>query len=117
MRPMRAALLIPGLALAATLSACSNLRPGAASAAQLNAIPHLPAISSSSTAPAKVDFTTQIRPILEARCQPCHFNGGKMYARLPFDRPETIKSLGTKLFTRIKGEKEQQLIKEFLAQP
>jgi len=40
-----------------------------------------------------------------------------MYARLPFDRPETIKSLGTKLFTRIKGEKEQQLIKEFLAQP
>jgi hypothetical protein len=39
-----------------------------------------------------------------------------MYQRLPFDRPETIKTLGTKLFTRIKDEKEQQLIRDFLAQ-
>jgi hypothetical protein len=39
-----------------------------------------------------------------------------MYERLPFDRPETIKQLGTKLFTRIKDEHEQRLIREFLAQ-
>lgn len=39
-----------------------------------------------------------------------------MYDRLPFDRPETIKTLGTKLFTRIKDEKEQRLIQEFLSQ-
>ena len=39
-----------------------------------------------------------------------------MYARLPFDRPETITKLGTKLFTRIKDEKEQQLIRDFLTQ-
>lgn len=39
-----------------------------------------------------------------------------MYERLPFDRAETIKTLGTKLFTRIKDEKEQHLIREFLAQ-
>ena len=37
-----------------------------------------------------VDFQTQIRPILEKRCQPCHFAGGKMYARMPFDKPQTI---------------------------
>jgi len=39
-----------------------------------------------------------------------------MYERLPFDRPETIKKLGTKLFTRLKDEKEQRLIQEFLSQ-
>jgi len=65
---------------------------------------------------AKVDFSTQIRPILEAKCQPCHFNGGKVYQRMPFDRPETIKTLGAKLFTRIKDENERRLIRDFLAQ-
>jgi len=69
-----------------------------------------------SPSPAKIDFATQIRPILEARCQPCHFNGGKVYHRMPFDRPETIKALGTKLFTRIRDENERQLIRQFLAE-
>jgi len=64
----------------------------------------------------RIDFPAQIKPILEARCQPCHFSGGKVYDKMPFDRPETIKTLGTKLFTRIKDEREQQLIREFLAQ-
>lgn len=64
----------------------------------------------------KVDFYTQIKPIFEARCQPCHFNGGKVYSQMPFDRPETIRTLGTKLFTRIKDENERRLIREFLEQ-
>ncbi|HUS12807.1 MAG TPA: hypothetical protein VMZ30_20220 [Pyrinomonadaceae bacterium] len=67
------------------------------------------------TAP-RVDFATEIRPILEARCQPCHFSGGKVYAKMPFDRPETIKTMGTKLFTRIKQENERRVIRDFLAQ-
>ncbi len=66
--------------------------------------------------PAKVDFATNVRPILDPKCQPCHFNGGTMYQRLPFDRPETIKTLGTKLFTRIKDENERQIIRAFLTQ-
>ena len=61
-----------------------------------------------------VEFARDIRPILEKRCQPCHFSGGKMYASLPFDRPETIDRLGTRLFTRIKKENEQALIRAFL---
>jgi hypothetical protein len=65
---------------------------------------------------AKVDFVKQIKPIFEARCQPCHFPGGTMYQRLPFDRQGTITALGTKLFTRLKDEKEQGLIRTFLAQ-
>jgi hypothetical protein len=60
-------------------------------------------------------FTTSVRPILERRCQPCHFPGGKMYERLPFDRPETIVKLGTKLFTRIKDEKDRDVIRKFLS--
>ena len=66
--------------------------------------------------PPSVDFAKQIRPILEERCQPCHFQGGKMYSRLPFDRPQTIVRLGTKLFTRIHDEKPRDLIRQFLAQ-
>lgn len=62
-----------------------------------------------------VEFQTSILPILQARCQPCHFEGGKMYRALPFDRPETIYKLGEKMFTRIKDPKEQQLLRTFLA--
>lgn len=64
---------------------------------------------------AKPDFDAEIKPIFQARCQPCHFRGGKVYEKLPFDKPETVTKLGTKLFTRIKDEKEQRLIQEFLA--
>ncbi len=65
---------------------------------------------------ASVDFQSEILPILEARCQPCHFPGGKMYDRLPFDRPETLYLLGTKLFTRIRDADEQALLRDFLEQ-
>jgi hypothetical protein len=75
-----------------------------------------PGNSGGTTKETKIDFPTQIKPIFEARCQPCHFSGGKVYSRMPFDRAETIKTLNTKLFTRIKDEKERQLIRDFLAQ-
>jgi hypothetical protein len=65
--------------------------------------------------PPAVDFAKQIRPIFEQRCQPCHFPGGKMYERLPFDRPQTIVKLGPKVFTRIRDEKQRELIRQFLA--
>lgn len=39
-----------------------------------------------------------------------------MYERLPFDQPETIRTLGERLFTRIKEEEQQALIRTFLAQ-
>jgi hypothetical protein len=63
-----------------------------------------------------VSFALDVRPILEARCQPCHFAGGRMYEKLPFDREETIHRLGSRLFTRIKADDEQQIIRVFLAQ-
>ena len=39
-----------------------------------------------------------------------------MYGRLPFDKPETIRQLGERLFTRIKAENEQAVIRQFLSQ-
>lgn len=65
---------------------------------------------------ARVDFESQLKPIFKSKCMPCHFSGGKMYDRLPFDKPETIRKLGTRLFTRIKDENERRLIEEFLTQ-
>jgi hypothetical protein len=65
--------------------------------------------------PARVEFQRDVRPILEQHCQPCHFPGGKMYAHLPFDKAETVDKLGTKLFTRIKKESEQKVIRAYLA--
>ena len=64
----------------------------------------------------RVDFDTQLKPILQSKCMPCHFSGGKMYDRLPFDKPAAIKKLGTRLFTRIKDEHDRKLIEDFLTQ-
>ncbi|HEV8659647.1 MAG TPA: hypothetical protein VGS96_13620 [Thermoanaerobaculia bacterium] len=63
----------------------------------------------------RVSFEKTVRPILEQRCHPCHFSGGKMYQRLPFDNPATIVKLGTKLFTRIRDEQSREAIRAFLA--
>ena len=71
---------------------------------------------SSSSAKARVDFDTQLKPIFQSKCMPCHFSGGQMYDRLPFDKPATIRKLGTRLFTRIKEENDRRLIEDFLTQ-
>jgi hypothetical protein len=84
------------------------------------AVAHAPAAASmpalGGRAPASVDFGTQIQPMLEARCRPCHYPGGSVYKQLPFDRAATVVRLGEKLFTRIKDEDQRRTIREFLAQ-
>ena len=65
---------------------------------------------------ARVDFDTQVKPIFKSQCTPCHSNGGQMYDKLPFDKPETIRKLGVKVFTRIKGPDDRKLIEAFLTQ-
>jgi hypothetical protein len=107
---MRIGVFIFALALIITGCGCSCMNAGTKAAPPSKD----PAIAVHAS--PRVDFSTQIKPILEARCQPCHFSGGKVYAKMPFDRPETIKTLGTKLFTRIKDENERQMIRDFLSQ-
>jgi hypothetical protein len=122
---MRAGALILLLALASTSNMCGLLKPNVISqAANPKGPAASPTINFLSTAnqnggpssSAKVDFTTHVKPILQSRCQPCHFSGGVMYQRLPFDRPETIRTLGEKLFTRLKDENDRRIIREFLSQ-
>jgi hypothetical protein len=108
---MRIAILI--LAFAFLANEAAGLRQGVGASAPKM----VPAVNfAASPRPARVDFDSQIKPILQNRCMPCHFNGGKMYDRLPFDRPETIRKLGAKLFTRIQDENHRRLINDFLTQ-
>src|SRR5260221_9560694 len=109
---MRATMLILALVSALFVGACRHAKIASLSAGAQ----HFTASSITST-PKKLDFETELKPIFQARCQPCHFQGGKVYDKMPFDRPETVNRLGAKLFTRIKEEKERQIITEFLAQP
>ncbi len=74
------------------------------------------AVKSSSETKQTIDFERQIKPIFQSKCMPCHFSGGQMYERLPFDKPETIRKLGTRLFTRIKDENDRRLIDQFIRQ-
>lgn len=59
-------------------------------------------------------FEREVLPIVR-QCTPCHFPGGSMYARLPFDKPATIHHLGDKVLPRIKNEEERDVIRRFLA--
>jgi hypothetical protein len=49
-------------------------------------------------------YATRIQPILFAKCTPCHVPGGKMYARLPFDDPATVRAHSAGVLRRLKGE-------------
>ena len=60
-------------------------------------------------------FGENLQPILENRCMPCHFVGGKMYDKLPFDKAKTIQELGDQVFSRIKEPEEVKLFKDFLS--
>jgi hypothetical protein len=110
---MRVRLLTLVLLLAAGVKPGSHMRPRlfTPAAAGSNAATSAPTDSA-----RQIDFATELKPIFQARCTPCHFTGGGQYQRLPFDRAETIVKLGPKLFTRIKDEHERQLISEFLTQ-
>jgi hypothetical protein len=59
-------------------------------------------------------FESRVRPILERRCSPCHFSGGQMYDRLPFDHPEAVRSKPEALLRRLKVAEEHQVLEEWL---
>ncbi|MFN2386757.1 MAG: hypothetical protein ABR576_10815 [Thermoanaerobaculia bacterium] len=59
-------------------------------------------------------FASSVRPVLSRRCAPCHEAGGKMYARMPFDNPQTISSHSEGISRRLKGE-DLDALKKWLA--
>lgn len=74
-----------------------------------------PTPPASPEAPAKTDaFASTIRPLLAARCAPCHEPGGRMYAKLPFDRAETISGHAPGVLKRLKGA-DREAVERWLA--
>lgn len=71
------------------------------------------------TAPLRkdsVNFKTDVQPVLVKNCSPCHFPGGKLYQKLPFDNGITIISHEKGILRRIKNEEEISLIKGYILQ-
>jgi subtilase family serine protease len=64
----------------------------------------------------QIDFEKLVKPILVKNCSPCHFTGGKMYERLPFDKDTTIINHNEKILRRIKNEEENTILKTFILQ-
>ncbi len=63
-----------------------------------------------------VVFDQQILPILKDRCTPCHFPGGKMYEKMPFDQAKTLLEHPEGMQKRIKDGEAGRLLRAFLAQ-
>jgi len=59
-------------------------------------------------------YQKNILPLLQANCNPCHFPGGKVYKKLPFDNYKTVATLGKKLNTRLKEKGQQDLINKWV---
>jgi len=75
-------------------------------------------ISAALTSTTPIDFQKQLQPIFQKHCNPCHFPGGKMYARLPFDKAETMMIMEARpgILKRIKDENDNKLIQEYFKQ-
>lgn len=98
-------------ALAITLlgAACASRETQPRSAASAPS----PAPASTETPPppsvAADAFQTQVRPILARRCTPCHVPGGRMYERMPFDDPETVRGHREGILRRLDGDDKATL--------
>jgi len=82
-------------------------------------VKHLVPFSSKDSIPPDtviIDFDTRVKPIFVSHCSPCHFTGGKMYERLPFDKDTTIVAHGDAILRRIKEAGEKELIKQYIQQ-
>jgi hypothetical protein len=75
----------------------------------------IPVTQKSITVKDTVHFASQVQPILVKKCSPCHFTGGKMYEKMPFDKDSTIINHQAGILRRIKGE-ENALIRSFVEQ-
>ena len=77
--------------------------------------PGIPVAQKTITVKDTIHFDSQIQPILVKNCSPCHFTGGKMYERMPFDKDTTIINHEAGVLRRIKGG-ENDLVRSFIQQ-
>ena len=60
-------------------------------------------------------FHSNVLPLLQSNCKPCHFPAGKVFKKLHFDDYKTVASLGKKLNTRLKKQEQQAIINGWIA--
>ena len=68
----------------------------------------------STPTPAPDLFASSVRPVLVARCSPCHEPGGKLYAKLPFDDASVVAGHSAGVLRRLKGE-DREAVEKWLA--
>ena len=92
------------------IAGAGGLLPAGSCGSETAATPPAPAvIEAVSTAPATQTptpdlFATSVRPVLVARCAPCHDPGGKLYAKLPFDNATVVADHSAGILRRLRGE-------------
>jgi hypothetical protein len=72
--------------------------------------------SSVQTKPAIKGFEP-VKQMLSTNCSPCHNPGGKMYERLPFDSPDTVRAHSTQISGRLKKTEDKKLMEDWLSEP
>ena len=60
-------------------------------------------------------FKRDIAPLLKNNCTPCHFAGGKVFAKLPFDDYATVRSKAKRLNTRLKEDGQKKIVDGWIA--
>jgi hypothetical protein len=78
--------------------------------------PPAPRIATPTPSPAAVSFEASVRPLLARTCTPCHVPGGRMYERMPFDRPEVVFAHKDGVLRRMKNPDDRQLLERWFAQ-
>ena len=73
-------------------------------------------VNISKTITDTVNFKTDVVPILNTKCSPCHFEGGKMYEKMPFDSDVTILNHQAGILKRLKNEPVGTLIRQLIEQ-
>jgi hypothetical protein len=96
-------------------SATAPAPPRSDSPADGRAGPAAPGAADAAAPGSPADFSARARPLLQERCSPCHFPGGSMHDRLPFDDEPTVRRLGEALFTRVRDAEGRALLEAFLA--
>ena len=62
------------------------------------------------------DYQKTLEPLFRKNCSPCHFPGGKMYERMPFDQDSTIIHHQGGIMKRISKADERKLINDYIEQ-
>ena len=63
--------------------------------------------------PDSIHFASHVMPLLQQKCSPCHFEGGKMHVKMPFDEASTIISHQAGILKRFSHE-EKMLLEKFI---